>query len=46
MAAWRYFFDDPLDKSQIFYSLGILLAHIVVLLSIGFYKFNKKDILS
>jgi ABC-2 type transport system permease protein len=46
MAAWRYFFDDPLDKSQIFYSLGILMAHIGVLLSIGFYRFNKKDILS
>lgn len=46
MAAWRYFFDDPLNSSSIIYSIAILLAHIVVLLSIAFYKFNTKDILS
>ncbi len=46
MAAWRYFFDDPLNTTNIFYSITILVAHIVVLLAIAFYKFNKKDILS
>lgn len=46
MAAWRYFFDDPLNSSSIIYSIAILVAHIVVLLSIAFYKFNTKDILS
>lgn len=46
MAAWRYFFDDPLNTESIVYSISILLAHILVLLSIAFYKFNKKDILS
>ncbi len=46
MAAWRYFFDDPLNSDQIIYSISILLAHIMVLLSIAFYQFNKKDILS
>ena len=46
MAAWRYFFDDPLNTTNIFYSITILVAHIGVLLVISFYKFNKKDILS
>ena len=46
MAAWRYFFDDPLNTTNIFYSILILVMHILVLLSIAFYKFNKKDILS
>jgi ABC-2 type transport system permease protein len=46
MAAWRYFFDDPLNTTNIFYSVMILVAHILILLAIAFYKFNKKDILS
>jgi len=46
MAAWRYFFDDPLSVSQIGYSISILVSHIVILLAIALYKFNKKDILS
>jgi len=46
MAAWRYFFDDPLNTTNILYSVAILVIHIVVLLAIAFYKFNKKDILS
>ena len=46
MAAWRYFFDAPLNTTNIFYSVVILVSHIVILLSIAFYKFNKKDILS
>ena len=46
MAAWRYFFDDPLSIKQIVYSICILVGHIVFLLLIALYKFNKKDILS
>ena len=46
MAAWRYFFDEPLSWSHLLNSIGILVAHIVLLLSLALYKFNKKDILS
>ncbi|MCW3084875.1 MAG: uncharacterized protein JWP12_2241 [Bacteroidetes bacterium] len=46
MVAWRNFFEDPLPTQKIISSIGILVAHIVVLLSIAVYKFNRKDILS
>jgi len=46
MAAWRSFFEDPLPKSQIINSVVVLFVHIVGLLSIAIYKFNRKDILS
>jgi ABC-2 type transport system permease protein len=46
MAAWRSFFEDPLPFDKILNSLAILFAHIVGLLSIAIYKFNRKDILS
>jgi ABC-2 type transport system permease protein len=46
MAAWRSFFEDPLPKNNIINSIFVLLAHIVGLLSIAIYKFNRKDILS
>ncbi len=46
MVAWRNFFEDPLPTKKIISSIGILVAHIVVLLSIAVYKFNRKDILS
>jgi ABC-2 type transport system permease protein len=46
MMAWRSFFEDPLPKEKIINSLIILLVHIVGLLSVAVYKFNKKDILS
>lgn len=46
MATWRNFFDDPVPYAEIQKSATILIAHIVVLLSIALYKFNKKDILS
>jgi ABC-2 type transport system permease protein len=46
MMAWRSFFEDPLPMEKIFTSIGILLFHIVGLLAIAVYKFNKKDILS
>lgn len=46
MAAWRSFFEDPLPKAGIWNSIIILVIHIVGLLGIAIYKFNKKDILS
>lgn len=46
MLAWRSFFEDPLPYDKIFSSIAILLVHIVVLLGIAVYKFNRKDILS
>lgn len=46
MAAWRSFFEDPLPVSSIRLSVVVLLVHIVGLLSIAVYQFNRKDILS
>jgi ABC-2 type transport system permease protein len=46
MMAWRSFFEDPLPAEKILTSISILLIHIVGLLAIAVYKFNKKDILS
>lgn len=46
MVAWRNFFDDPISTTKILKSCGILLIHIVGLLGIAVYKFNRKDILS
>lgn len=46
MAAWRSFFEDPLPKADIWNSIIILVIHIIGLLGIAIYKFNKKDILS
>ena len=46
MVTWRDFFQDPLPVRKILESTGILLVHIVVLLSVAVYKFNRKDILS
>ena len=46
MASWRSFFDDPIPKREIIKSIVVLLAHIIGLMGIALYKFNKKDILS
>jgi ABC-2 type transport system permease protein len=46
MLAWRSFFEDPLPVDKIITSISVLLTHIVVLLAVATYKFNRKDILS
>lgn len=46
MASWRSFFEDPLPKQQIINSVTVLLIHIICLMGIALYKFNRKDILS
>jgi ABC-2 type transport system permease protein len=46
MVAWRNFFEDPIPTDKILHSVSVLMIHIVGLLGIALYKFNKKDILS
>jgi len=46
IVAWRNFFEDPIPTAKILRSSGILILHILGLLAIAVYKFNKKDILS
>jgi len=46
MVSWRNFFEAPLPIKKIIESAVILLVHIVGLLSVAVYKFNRKDILS
>jgi ABC-2 type transport system permease protein len=46
MAAWISFFEDPLPLNNILRSCLVLVVHIVILLFIAVYKFNKKDILT
>lgn len=46
MAAWRSYFESPVDYTAIWQSAGILLLHILMLLGIALYRFNRKDILS
>ena len=46
MVSWRNFFEDPLPIKKIIESVVILLVHIIGLLSVAVYKFNRKDILS
>lgn len=46
MAAWRIVFEDPFPVYEIVESVVVLLLHIIVLLAITLYRFNKKDITS
>jgi ABC-2 type transport system permease protein len=46
MAAWRSVFEDPFPMSTIVESVVVLMLHILVLLGITLYRFNKKDITS
>lgn len=46
MAAWRSFFEQPVPYNSIMESIVVLLVHIIVLIGITLYKFNKKDIIS
>lgn len=46
MVAWSHFFEDPIPTAKIIQSGVILLIHIVVLLIISVFKFNRKDILT
>jgi ABC-2 type transport system permease protein len=58
MVTWKEFFDEKVNADneaiagsienlpQIFHSLIILVAHIIVLLSASVWFTNKKDVLS
>lgn len=46
MASWRSFFEQPVPFDEILNSVVILLTHIVLLVGITLFKFNKKDITS
>ncbi len=43
---WRVFFNKPLDTKEIFTSVSVLLAHIVILYSSALIIFKRKDILT
>jgi ABC-2 type transport system permease protein len=44
MIAWKNLFEDPVPVNDILFSVGILMVHIVLFLSISVYYFNRKDI--
>lgn len=46
MLNWKGFFDNPVDKSEVLKSAGVLSAHIVLFVAASIVIFRKKDILS
>jgi ABC-2 type transport system permease protein len=46
MAAWRLWFNDPVPYADIIISSIVLVIHIILLSSLGLWKFTRKDILS
>jgi ABC-2 type transport system permease protein len=46
MVVWRNMFDQVLDTEQLVTSISILVLHIVLFLSVSWWIFRKKDILS
>jgi ABC-2 type transport system permease protein len=46
MAAWRLWFNDPVPYPDIIISSLVLVIHIILLSSLGLWKFTRKDILS
>jgi ABC-2 type transport system permease protein len=46
MAAWRLWFNDPVPYPDIILSSLVLVIHIVLLSTLGLWKFTRKDILS
>jgi ABC-2 type transport system permease protein len=46
MTQWTTIFDNPIDYSNLFKSMLVLIAHIVGLFSVTFLIFKRKDILS
>lgn len=46
MLNWKGFFENPVDYREVFKSVMVLLAHIVIFVSLTVIIFRKKDILS
>ena len=44
MIIWRNFFDRPLPLDQIYTSIGVLILHVAIFMSITLIYFRKKDI--
>ncbi len=44
--SWRLLFDDPVNFSEVFKAVAILLAHIVFFFALTLYLFRRKDILT
>ena len=44
MIIWRNLFDNPVDTTQVYISVGILVFHIVLFYSVSLFHFNRKDI--
>lgn len=41
---WRGFFEIPIEMSQVYTSISVLVLHIIVFTGITFVYFNKRDI--
>lgn len=46
MEAWTKFFDDPVNYTEISWSIFALIAHTFLFVGAALYIFNRKDILS
>lgn len=46
MIGWKGFFDSPVSLAPVMQSALILVFHIVLLMGVSLYVFNRKDILS
>ena len=46
MASWRSLFEIPVPVSEIYNSIYILMAHIILFIGIALWKFKNKDIKS
>ena len=46
MISWKSLFEDPIPFSDIYFSCGVLVFHIVLFLSVSIFYFKRKDILS
>lgn len=44
MISWKSLFEDPIPLADIRFSCWVLVIHLVVLLGLSVYFFNKKDI--
>lgn len=44
MIAWRSLFEDPVPYSDILFSCGVLVFHLLAFLGLAIYFFNRKDI--
>jgi ABC-2 type transport system permease protein len=46
MLAWKAFFNEPVNYSNVLQSAAILMAHIFIFVGLAIFIFRRKDILS